>query len=101
MEIITALLSIIKGFSSESIVTGISLIVVAFSLWLKKSDVDLTQVTSISKLQMEQLSQLIEQNKKLAEELHAVRKELSEAYQVIDDMRQRITELEETLKKRG
>lgn len=99
MELITIGLELVKGLSSETVVMSITLILLIFSLWLKKSDVDLSQVTSISKLQTDQLSQLIEQNANLAEELHAVRKELTEAYKVIDDMRNRITELEGTLKR--
>lgn len=92
-----AVFEIIK-LAPEGFTLFIVIIVFGASLFLKKKDVDLTQVTSISKLQTEQLTQLIEQNKNLAKELGAVRDELSQAYEVINDMRQRITELEEMLK---
>lgn len=99
---VTAILEIMKSLlssSGESITLVIVLFVLLTSFFLKRKEVDLTQVTSISKLQTEQLTTLIEQNTQLAKELHAVRNELSEAYKIIDDMRQRITELEEMLRK--
>lgn len=61
----------------------------------KRRDVDLTQITSIGELQTKQLKTLIEQNVALSNQLSEVREELSEAYKVIDDMRHRITELEQ------
>lgn len=76
-------------------------VVMLISYFVKRKEIDIASVTSISKLQTEQLATLIEQNSKLAAELHAVRQELTEAYSVINDMRNRITELEETLKKQG
>lgn len=95
---VTAILEMFKSMP-EGAALVVVLLFVLMSNFLKKREIDLTQVTSISKLQTEQLSTLIEQNTKLANELHAVRNELSEAYKIMDDMRQRITELEEMLRK--
>lgn len=97
---VTPILDILKLTSGD--LTAVALLVfVLFSFYLKRNDKDIANVTSIGKLQTEQLSTLISQNTQLAEELHAVRKELSEAYKIIDDMRDRITELEEVLKRKG
>lgn len=96
---ITSILSLLKGMP-ESFTLILVCLVLFFSLFLKKKDVDLTQVTSISKLQTDQLTQLIQQNTALAEELKEVRKELSETYRMINDMRDRISELEEMLRHR-
>jgi hypothetical protein len=94
---VTAILELMKGVP-EGTTAFVVIVFLIGSFFLKKKDVDLTQVTSISKLQTDQLTTLIEQNKLLAGELHAVRKELTEAYKIMDDMRQRITELEEMLR---
>lgn len=96
MEIITTILQYLK-IVPEGFTLFIVLIAIGASLFFKKKDVDLTQVTSISKLQTEQLTQLINQNKALAEQLALVREELSKAYLVIDELRLRIIELEGSL----
>ena len=94
MDFFIAVLPFLKALP-EGIVLIIVLSVALISFFLKRKDVDLSQITSISELQTAQLAQLIKQNTELSEELRMVRKELSEAYGVIDDMRQRITELEQ------
>jgi len=97
---VTTILDVLKSTSGD--LTAVALILfVVFSFYLKRNDTDIANVTSIGKLQTEQLSTLISQNIQLAEELHAVRKELTEAYKIIDDMRDRITELEEVLKRKS
>lgn len=93
----TMILDLLKA-APEGISLIIVMVVLLVSFFLKRKEIDLTQVTSISKLQTEQLSKLIEQNADLAKELHAVRRELTEAYVVIDDMRKRVTELEGMLR---
>lgn len=91
---VSGILTLIKGMP-EGITAIVVLIVLCISLFLKRKDVDLSQITSIGELQTKQLKTLIEQNVSLSEELRLVRLELSEAYKVIDDMRLRITELEQ------
>lgn len=90
---LSSVFAMMKGLP-ESITAIVVLIVLCISLFLKRRDVDLTQITSIGELQNKQLKTLIDQNVELAEQLRLVRHELTEAYSVIDDMRQRITELE-------
>jgi septal ring factor EnvC (AmiA/AmiB activator) len=83
---------------------GIALSIIGVVVFIKvlfssrKDDVD--QVSSISKLQTQQLAKLIEQNTELAAELHAVRHELTEAYKKFNEMASRVSELEATLKQR-
>ena len=103
---LSIILTLLKDIPS-GIAGVIAAIAVAVSFFIKQKDIDLGQVTAISKLHMEQLKFVIDQNqtlldnnKSMAEELHNLRKELSEAYAMIDDMRQRITELEDMLKKK-
>lgn len=97
MEVITLILQYMK-FIPEGFTAAIVIVAIIASLLFKKRDVDLTQVTSISKLQTEQLTQLINQNKSLAEQLNQVRDELSKAHVVINELRLRITELEDMLR---
>ena len=56
MEVITTVLQFLK-FVPEGFTLLVVLTAIGASLFFKKKDVDLTQVTSISKLQTEQLSQ--------------------------------------------
>lgn len=83
------------------IYTAVVVVITLITYVIKRRDTQVDQFTSVSKLQTDQLVILIEQNKQLAVELHAVRKELTDAYKVIDDMRQRVTELEELLKRKS
>ena len=86
----------------KSVPQNLAVIIVFVTLFLnyflKKRDSDVNSVSQISKLQSEQLTTLINQNKLLAEELHNVRVELSEAYTIIDDLRKRVIELEEMIR---
>lgn len=99
-QVVAELLKIVpEGFSSILIIGFI-----AYTIYTKTKATDLNQVTEVGKLQSTQLSTLIDQNMKLAEELHSVRTELSAAYDIINDMRNKIVELEEIvqlLKKKG
>lgn len=100
MQAITELIKFIPEGLSSVILIGFIL----YSLYTKSKDTSLTQVTEVGKLQSNQLSTLIDQNMKLADELHTVRNELTAAYDIINDMRTKISELEEMvklLKKKG
>ncbi len=73
-------------------------IVISFVLHRKSADV--TNATAIGELQNKQLETLIKMNQALSEQLHSVREELSEAYTVIDQLRTKVTELEELIQKK-
>jgi hypothetical protein len=75
------------------------LAVVVFSFLHKRKDIDTSNMIAISELQTNQMSKLIEQNSSLSKELHVVREELQTAYHVINDMRKRVIELEDLVKK--
>lgn len=83
--------------------TSAIVIVVAilYSLYTKSKDSSVAQVTAIGKLQTDQLTTLISQNVQLAEELHSVRTELTAAYDIINEMKDKIAELEEMVRKKG
>lgn len=89
-------LEVIKVLSE---VTSPLLIVVfvIYSLYFKHKGQDVINAEKLGILQSEQLKILIEQNTKLGIELHSVREELSDAYTIINDMRNRIRELEQVL----
>lgn len=94
---ITAILGVLKS-APEWFVTITVLGAMLISFFFKRKDIDITQMTSISELQTKQLATLIEQNSSLASELHEVRKELSEAYKIINDLKNRISELEDMIR---
>ena len=94
------LLGLIKGSPAES-----SLILVAFSVFiailLHNRKVNLEGITSVGKLQNENMEAILKQNRALAQDLSAIRKQFVESYEHIDqlhdqvsDMRQHIVRLE-------
>ena len=82
----------------EGLSAIVLIIFILYTLYSKNKESTLTEVTEVGKLQSSQLTTLIDQNVKLAEELHSVRTELTTAYDMISDMRDKITELEDMLK---
>ncbi len=94
LQAITELLKLVpEGLSSVVLI-----LFILYTLYIKTKESSLTEVTEVGKLQASQLTTLIDQNMKLAEELHSVRTELTAAYDIITDMRVKINELEEMLK---
>ena len=94
------LLNLIKGAPAAS-----SLILVAFSVFiailLHNRKVNLEGITSVGKLQNENMEVILKQNRALALDLSVIRKQFAESYEHIDqlhdqisDMRQHIVRLE-------
>jgi hypothetical protein len=96
---ITAALELLKKLP-ENLSTVTILAVLLFTFLNKSKEIDSKNVISISELQTNQMTQLIAQNAALAKELHSVRLELQNAYAVINDMRSKIVELEELVKRK-
>lgn len=99
MDLITGIIEVLKGVPDD-LPLYVVLIIGFITFYYKRNDVSVDQVSNISKLQTEQLTQLIAQNSDLANELRQVRSELTEAYVMIREMRDRIAELEDTLKRK-
>lgn len=88
----------------EGLSAVVVILFVLYKIYTKNQESSLTAVTEIGNLQANQLTTLIDQNIKLAEELHSVRTELTAAYDIITDMRSKIAKLEEMIelvKKKG
>ena len=94
------LLNLMKGSPAES-----SLILVASSVFiailLHNRKVNLEGITSVGKLQNENMEAILKQNRALAQDLSVIRKQFAESYENIDqlhdqisDMRQHIVRLE-------
>lgn len=90
------IISIIKGAPTE-FTLAISVFFAIVAIWLKSRDIDITAATSISRLQLEQVKSLMEQNKALAEDLNDIREKLSKTYIVVDKLRKQIEDLEGSL----
>lgn len=97
---LSAILEIIKHLP-EGVSALIICAAVVFSVFYKRQDAETAKIISISEMQNKQLGQLLAQNKQLGDELHATRKELKEAYDIIADMRKRIQNLEELINRKG
>lgn len=90
---LTAVLAIIKHLP-EGLSALVICSVIFFTFLHKRKDAETANIISISTMQNNQLSELLKQNRELGDELHATRKELKEAYEVIADMRKRLSTLE-------
>ena len=86
------LLNLIKGSPAES-----SLILVAFSVFiailLHNRKVNLEGITSVGKLQNENMEAILKQNRALAQDLSVIRKQFAESYEHIDQLHDRISDM--------
>lgn len=75
----------------------LALVILLYLFYFKNKEVRLDSAEKIGKLQSDQLEILIKQNQELSIELHTVRQELTAAYAIISDMRNRVQELEQLI----
>lgn len=94
----TRIIGMLAGSPTE-ITIFITTVVALVTIWLKSREVDVAGVTSISRLQQEQLKALMEQNAQLSDDISELRKLTNEQYEVIKELRSRVFELEELLAK--
>lgn len=90
------ILSLLNSQSLE-ITAGLSIFSAIIALWIRGREVDISGVTSIGKLQIEQLKSLMEQNKILADDLSRLRLEMAETFVLLQSTRERVIELENKL----
>jgi uncharacterized coiled-coil DUF342 family protein len=113
---IISLLSFIQ--SAPSVFTAfIGLVVLSVAIYLKVKDKNIVEATSVAKIQNDSLAALMNQNNSLLESVESLqgqlktmsdkmvtdsedhRKKMDEMYKVTDDMRKRIMELEDLVRK--
>lgn len=80
--------------SPTEITIILTVLVAAVTFWLKNKEVDVSSATVIARLQMEQMTSILEQNVKLSNDIAELRKLTSEQFEVIKELRLRIYELE-------
>jgi predicted esterase YcpF (UPF0227 family) len=97
---LSAILEIIKHLpeSASVLVIGAAII---FSLYYKRKDTETAKIIAINEMQNKQLTQLLNQNSDLSDELRKARTELRDAYEIIADMRIRVESLEKLIKNQG
>lgn len=64
----------------------VGFIAVVFAMYLKVRSVNIEEVTSIGKLQSDQVTQLLSQVSQLSQDLAEARKEISSLYKKIDEL---------------
>lgn len=87
-------IAIIKGIPTEFTI-ALSVFVAIVAIWLKSRDIDITAATSISKLQMEQVNSLMNQNKTLTDNLKELRLELTKTYDIVDELKTKVHMLQQ------
>lgn len=107
LSFLGALLEGIKHLP-ESLAGLLILVSLVISYFFKSKGQEHQQVTEVSKLQSDQLKTLIEQNEKLmqmnstlAQQLHATREEISEAYTIIEDLKLKLARIQRLLQEKG
>ena len=90
---IGAILSLLNG--EHSIVTALLVgLVVVVTLWLNNRKVNIDVVTSVSKIQAENMESLLAQNKQLADDLHKVRQQQADLHEMMDTLRQQNAQMQ-------
>lgn len=79
------LMSLIKDAPLYFVLT-IGFTVALFSLYLKVRSVNVAEMTSVSKIQTEQVGQLLAQIKALSEDLTAARTQIREMYEKVGEL---------------
>lgn len=62
-------------------------------MYFKNRSIDIEQITSVSSKQVENINSLLEQNRKLADDLANLRTQMAEAHEEILMLRTRVAEL--------
>lgn len=78
-------LAIIKDAPGYFVLT-VGFIVAVFALYLKVRSINIEEITSIGKLQSDQVGQLLNQVTQLSKDLAEARKEISSLYNKIDEL---------------
>ena len=87
---LSAFLAILKGAPTEATLI-LSAVFIVTMLVLNMRKVNMDAVTSISKVQTDNLKALTEQNQALAKDLHEMRQHQAELYEKLDQMREELT----------
>ena len=77
----------------------IGAIVFLITFQLRNRSIYIDDVAKVNKIQIDQINALMHQTKLMTEELAKVRKELTEAHSVIDEMRKEVNSLEDMIRK--
>jgi peptidoglycan hydrolase CwlO-like protein len=89
MESVAAILAAMSH-APVGVTAGLGSAALLVTLYLRMQSGSLDKVTSISKLQSEQVEDLLQQNRELAKDLHSLRKEMAEALNEITKLRDEI-----------
>lgn len=82
IQVILDLVKAAPGYFSLTI----GFIAVVFALYIKVRSISIEEVTSIGKMQSEQVGQLLKQVSQLSKDLNEARKEISHLYDKIDEL---------------
>lgn len=91
------ILSILTAAPTEATLILASLVVLT-TIWFRSRDIDISSVTSISKIQRDQIAELIAQNRELSSDLATLRRMQAQTHEVMAEMRTRVVELEELVR---
>lgn len=83
--IVPAIVELIKDAPGYFALT-VGFIAVVFALYLKVRSINIDEITSISKLQSDQVGKLLIQVSQLSKDLASARKEISTLYNKIDEL---------------
>lgn len=85
MEILAILFTAAKDAPGYFTLT-VGVIAVIFALYLKVRSINVLEITSISKIQVDQTTLLLSQVKQLSEDLAAAREQITNMYHKVDEL---------------
>lgn len=92
MEQMTAILGMLAAKPTEATMIVGTMVFLA-AMYFKNRSIDIDQITSVSSKQVENINSLLEQNRKLADDLAHLRTQMAEAHEEILTLRARVAEL--------
>lgn len=97
-ELMVAAFKMLQGMPAITLVVVIGLLVLFIAYTLRNRQVDVESVTSIGRLQTEQITSMLSQMRSLSEQLNDARKQLAEIHEQNAELRDRVLELEDLLR---
>lgn len=95
MTEISAVLVSLLGANPSTISLVLVVVFVVYMLWIHSRRVDIEAINTVSKIQSDNIEDLLRQNSELAKELHSVRKQQVELFSMVEEMKKQNLQLQE------
>lgn len=95
MAEVATLLASLSGANPSLFTLALVALFVMVTLWMNARKVNLDVMTSVSKIQSDNMEALLKQNRELAQDLHDVRNQQAELHEMLGTMRRQNTQMQQ------